>query len=105
MLDLGNRLYDSDDPSDVMMQADFPKIQKMYVDIILELLEIQQHTDQYPQETLELLGDSLSTSVRRNMHWFDADASGSLKKAMHKVMDNNSSRKIRSDYRELTEIL
>lgn len=105
MLDLGNKLYESDDPSDVMMQADFPKIQKMYVDIILELLEVQQHTDKYPQETLELLGDSLSTSVRRNMHWFDADASESLKKAMRTVMDNSSSRKIRSDYRELTEIL
>lgn len=105
MLDLGLRINESDDPSDVGMQSDYPYIQKMYVDILVELLKEQQLTSKYPGQTLELLADSLSSSVKRNMEWFDADASNMIKQSMHDVMKSTSSRKIKSEYRELTEIL
>jgi hypothetical protein len=105
MLELGRKINESEDPSDVVMQADYPHIQIMYLDVLAELLEQQQHTSLYPEQTLELLADSLSASVRRNMDWFDEDASALVKQAMLTVVDLTSSRKIKSDYRELTEIL
>ena len=105
MLELGNEINESDDPSDVDMQSDYPAIQQMYLNILTELFVLQQHTSQYPEQTLELLSDSLSTSVRRNMLWFDEEASALIKQAMLTVIDSTSSRKIRNDYKELTEIL
>jgi len=105
MLDLGNEINESDDPTDMVMKAAFPEIQEMYLSLLVQLFEKQQHTSQYPRQTLELLSDSLYSSVRRNMHWFDEDASSLIKQAMLTVIDSTSSRKIRNDYRELTEIL
>jgi hypothetical protein len=105
MLELGNEINESEDPSDVDMQSDYPAIQQMYLNILTELFVLQQHTSQYPEQTLELLSDNLSTSVRRNMLWFDEEASALIKQAMLTVIDSTSSRKIRNDYKELTEIL
>lgn len=105
MLDLGLKINDSDDPSDMAMKGDYPHIRKMYVDIVSELLEEQQQTGQYPKETLVLLGDSLSASVKMNMHWFDANATNMIKQGMGDVIKSTSSRKIKSEYRELTKVL
>ena len=105
MLELGQKINESEDPSDVDMQSDFPAIQLMYLNILTELFELQQYTSLYPEQTLELLSDSLSASVKRNMLWFDEDASALIKQAMLDVIESTSSRKIKSDYRELTEIL
>ena len=105
MLELGNEINESEDPSDVDMQSDFPAIQLMYLNILTELFELQQYTSLYPEQTLELLSDSLSASVKRNMLWFDEDASALIEQAMLDVIESTSSRKIKSDYRELTEIL
>ncbi|TFH27898.1 MAG: hypothetical protein E4H10_02315 [Bacteroidia bacterium] len=105
MLDLGNEINESDDPPDVDMQSDFPLIQKMYLNILSDVLKQQQHTSMYPVQTLEHLSDSLSHSVRRNMNWFDEDASEKIKQALLTVIDSTSSRKIINDYRELIETL
>lgn len=105
MLDLGLEINESEDLSDVDMQSDFPAIQQMYLNILTELFELQQYTSLYPEQTLELLSDSLSASVKRNMLWFDEDASALIKQAMLTVQDHTSSRKIKNDCRELTEIL
>ncbi len=105
MLGLGSEINESEDPSDVDMQSDYPQIQKMYLNLLSELLDKQLHTSQYPKQTLELLSDSLSSSVRRNILWFDEDATEMIKQAMLNVIDSTSSRKIRNNYRELTEIL
>ena len=105
MLELGNEINESEDPSDVDMQSDYPAIQLMYLNILTELFELQQYTSLYPEQTLELLSDSLSASVKRNMLWFDDDSSERIKHAMLSVVESTSSRKIRNEYRELSEIL
>jgi hypothetical protein len=105
MLELGQLINESEDPSDVAMQADFPQIQQMYVDIIVALLEEQQNSSMYPRTSLELLSDSISVSVKGNLDWFDETASGSIEEAMRSVMDHTTSRKIKSDYREVTKLL
>jgi hypothetical protein len=105
MLDLGDKLNESEDPNDIVMQADLPAIQKLYEDLLTKVIEKQQHTSQYPERTLELLSDCLSNSVRRDMDRFDEDASEKIKQAMLTVIDSTSSRKIRKNYRALIEIL
>lgn len=105
MLDLGLKINESEDPSDISMQSDYPHIQMMYLNIISELLEEQQYTSLYPQQTLELLADSLSSSVKRNMHWFDENASGRLKQSISTVLESTSSPKIKGEYSELIEVL
>ncbi len=97
MLELGIEINESEDLSDVDMQSDYPAIQKMYLSLLSELFEKQQHTSLYPQQTLELLSDSLSSSVQRNMPWFDEEASAFIKQAMLTVIDSTSSRKIKKD--------
>jgi len=105
MLDLGKKINESEDPSDVSMRSDYPKIREMYLNILVELFEQQEHTLKYPKQTLELLSDSLSSSVKRNMDWFDENASEKIKQAMLMVIDSTSSRKIRNEYKELIGIL
>ena len=105
MLDLGSEINESEDPSDVAMQSGFSSIQKMYLMYLTDVLEKQQHTSQYPEKTLELLSDSLSNAIRRNMEWFDEVDSEKVKQGMNAVIDSTSSRKIRDDYRALIEIL
>ena len=102
MLELGQLINESEDPSDMVMQADYPAIQKMYLNLLSELFGLQQYTSLYPEETLELRADSLSSSVRRNMGWFDADASEQIKQEMRIVMEGTNSRRIKNEYRELT---
>ncbi|MEN8230650.1 MAG: hypothetical protein ABFS38_21015, partial [Bacteroidota bacterium] len=105
MLDLGNEINQSEDPGDVAMQSGFSSIQKMYLTFLTDMLEKQQHTSQYPEKTLELLCDTLSNSIRRNMEWFDEDASEEIKQGMHAVIDSTSSQRIKTDYRDLIEVL
>ncbi len=104
MLDLGSEINKSNDPSDVAMQSGYPSIQKMYIDLLTEILVKQQQTSQYPNQTLELLSDSLSNSVRRNMGWFDEDASAIIKQEMLTVIDSTSSQKINNNYKDLIEL-
>jgi hypothetical protein len=105
MLDLGQEVNESEDRNDAAMAKDFPAIQEMYVDLLSRVLERQQHASHYPPETFELLSDSLSSSVRRNMGWFDEDASERIRQGMLTVLDSTSSWKIRSNYGALIEIL
>ena len=105
MLELGQLINESHDPSDVAMKADYPHIQNMYVGILSELLTEQQKISQYPTETLELLSDSISASVRMNMGWFDKKASDMVSQGMRNVIEITPSRKIRSEYGALLELL
>jgi hypothetical protein len=101
MLDLGNKINESEDPEDIALQSDYPLIQEMYLDLISSLFEKQQKPALYPRETLELMTDSLSTSVSRNMHWFDEEASERIRQDLLSVIDNSSSREIINAYKEL----
>lgn len=103
MLDLGNKINASDHPEDVDMQSDYPSIQQMYLNLLGGLLAKQQHASQYPEQTLEFFSENLSSSLIRNMHWFDEDASEGIKQALLAVVDATSSRKIKNDYSELIE--
>ena len=105
MLDLGMQINASDDPSDRVMQADYPQIQNMYLNLLVELFEIQEYTSLVPEESLELLADSLSASVHLNKHWFDAPTREGIRQVIKKVINKSSSRKIIGEFNELMGML
>jgi hypothetical protein len=105
MLDLGQEINASDDPSDAAMASDYPQIQQMYLDLLGELFTKQDYQAHIPLPTLELLSDSLSSSVKRNMHWFDQQAAASIGQTMQAVIENSSSQKIKENYQGLVEAL
>jgi hypothetical protein len=105
MLDLANEINESEVHADRMMAPGKPSIQMIYLTGLMDVLRKQQQTSQYSEKDLELLTDSLSKSVRRNMDWFDEDASEKIKQGINAVIDSTSSLKIRTDYRDLIELL
>ena len=105
MLDLAHQINESEDPADVRMARSYRAIQDLYVIGLTDHLRTQQQTSEYPEKSLELLTDSLSSSVRRNMEWFNENDSERIKQAMQTAVDSTSSQKIRNEYRDLMEIL
>jgi len=105
MIDLAHEINESEDPADVRMQRGYRDIQDLYVMDLTDQLRRQLQTSEYPEKALELLTDSVSSSVRRNKVWFDEDDSEKIRQAMLTVIDSTSSRKIINDYRDLIEIL
>jgi hypothetical protein len=105
MLVLGQQINESGDPSDAAMASDYPQIQQMYLNLLSELFSRQENTAHTPLPSLELLSDSLSSSVKRNMYWFDEQAASSLGKTMQTLIQGTPSRKIKDNYQELIEVL
>jgi len=104
MLDLGNEINNSIYPSDIAMQSGYPSIQKMYINLLTEILVKQQQTSLYPKKTLELLSDSISNSIRKNMGWFDEGASTIIKQEILTVIDSTSYQKVDKNYKDLIEL-
>ena len=105
MLYLAHKINESEVPADVRMQAGYRAIQDLYVINLTDILRIQLQTSEYPEKALELLTDSLSSSVKRNMDWFEKGDSEKIEQAIKTVVDSTSSQKIRDDYLDLLEVL
>jgi hypothetical protein len=103
MLALGQQINESDDPSDMAMASDYPQIQQMYLNLLSELFSKHEFTGQIPSPTLELLSDSLSSSVSRNMPWFDEQAGATIKQTLSTAIESSSSKIIKDNYQDLIE--
>lgn len=101
MLDLAEKINKSDVQADRRMASGYKSIQGIYLTGLLKVLSDQQYTSQYSVKDLELLTDSLSMSVQRNLEWIDEDISEKIKLAMQAVVDSTSSRKIQNEYLDL----
>lgn len=105
MLDLADEINKSEVPADIAMQSGYESIQVIYLSGLGQTLENQKYVSRYRKEDLEVLTDSISSSVRKNMSWFDKDMSEILKQKMHAVIDSTSSEKIKTEYADLIDIL
>ena len=105
MLALGQQINESEDPSDAAMASDYPQIQQMYLNLLSELFEKHQNASHIPLPTLELLSDSLSSSVSKNMHWFDEQARATMKQTLNAAVESTSSQTIKDNYQALLENL
>ncbi len=105
MIDLGQEINQSDVPADKRMAAGYESIQSLYLVGLQDVLNQQKYTSRYSEKELELLTDSISVAVKRNMDWFDKAASDKLKLELQAVIDSTSSRKIRHDYLDLIDRL
>ncbi len=105
MLDLADEINESEVPADIAMQSGYKSIQVIYLSGLGQTLENQKYVSRYRKDDLEVLTDSISSSVKRNMSWFNQDMSEGLKQKMHAVMDSTSSEKIKTEYTNLIDIL
>ena len=80
------------------MKGSFPTIRTAYVTMLTFVLEQQKHTSLYQEEDMEVLTDSVTASMKKNMYWFDRYAIETLKKKFRTVIDSTSSGKIRQEY-------
>ena len=105
MLDIADKIQESNDPDDVMMQAGDAEVRINYVSSLLNVMKIQSNTSQFLESDLEILTDSISTSIERNKDWMDSIATNLLKQSMATVIDSTSSDYIKNKYRVLSELL
>jgi hypothetical protein len=101
MLDLAYEINESTDPADLNMQSGYQSIQAIYKSILIDLLATQKYSSNYLQKDLELLSDSIFTSVMRNRSWMDSTDVDDVNQALNVVMDSTSSRHINKNYAEL----
>ena len=98
MLDLAYKINASSAKADQIMKGSFPTIRTAYVTMLTFVLEQQKHASLYKEEDMEVLTDSVTASMKKNMHWFDRYAIETLKKKLRTVIDSTSSGKIRQEY-------
>jgi hypothetical protein len=105
MLDIADKIQESNDPDDVMMQSGDAEIRINYVSSLLNVMKIQSNTSHFLEEDLEIMADSISISIERNKDWMDSIATNLLKQSMETVMDSTSSDYIKNKYRALSDLL
>ncbi len=105
MLDLADKINESDIPEDKEMQKGYESIQMAYLISIDMTLENQRKISQYHCEDSEVLTDSLINSIKRNMNWFDEGTSKNLKQKLSAVIGSTSSVKTQNGYKRLIKSL
>ncbi len=105
MLNLAYQINESDAPGDVGMQSGFTAIQYIYVTMLTDALNKQQHTSLFDASALETLGDTIASSIRKNMYWFDSLHVAKIKENMKAVIDSSTSDKTRKEYMDLLNSL
>ena len=105
MLYLAHKINESDKKEDMAMKSAFPDIQKIYVNMLLDVLDKQKYASIYSNEDSERLCDSISFSIERNKSWMDSSALLDIKHNMQVVVDSTSSVYLRNKYLSLSEAL
>jgi len=105
MVELTVKIMASNDPVDVMLQSGVPNVKSNYVASLINALDLQDHTSQFQKNDLELIADSLSSSIMRNREWMDSVSKNMIKKSINIVLDSTSSDYVKEKYLEITEVL
>ena len=103
MLVLGEKINQSDDPDDIAFQKGFPAIQQFYITMLLKHLKVQINSLEYSNKELETLCNGISTSINKNLSWFDQAQKDTLKQEMQTVINTASTEKIKTEYETLVK--
>jgi len=105
MVELTKDVMASKDPVVMMLQAGVPQIKLNYVSSLVNALNLQSHSSQFLNKDLELIADSLSSSIMRNNEWMDSLSKVKIKKSIDIVLDSTSSDYVKEKYLDITGIL
>ncbi len=105
MLDLAYQINASGNPADQQIKSGFPAIRYIYLTVMSYTLEKEKNVSIYDKKDLEILSDSVSVSLQKNMNWFDSHAASLLQRKMAEVVDSTSSVRIRRRYRKIMGLL
>jgi hypothetical protein len=98
MIDLAHQINESDDRRDISMQQGYPTIQYTYMAMVTGILNEQRFVSHYDEKDLEVLSDSIVSSVERNRIWFDQPTAAIIKEKLGIVADSTSSAHIKEIY-------
>jgi len=101
MLDLANKIQQSEVPGDIEMQSGFSSIRGLYTIYLFDALKAQKFTSEYFVEDLERLSDTIANAVLRNQSWMDNAVTQDLNKLITTVIDSTSSDYIKEKYSTL----
>jgi hypothetical protein len=105
MIDLAHQINESDDRRDISMQQGYPTIQYTYMAMVTGILNEQSFVSQYDENDLEVLSDSIVSSVEKNKFWFDQPTADVIKEKMGIVADSTSSAHIKEIYGSTSKTL
>ena len=105
MLDLAYEINISENRDARCMKSGLPAVQHIHEKMLIYVLKEQGHTDSYATDDLEIMGDSISAAIRRNMDWFDSRTIAFLRTELMTIADRSGSEKIRNDYLDLSKQL
>jgi hypothetical protein len=105
MLDLGQKINKSKISEDIELQRGYPSIQHLYIEVLSSMIDKQEKDSDFSKTELETLSTCISSSLKKNMVWFDEPTRKNIKQKLQKVVDNTSSNKIKTKYAQLIDIL
>jgi hypothetical protein len=105
MIDLAHQINESDDKRDISMRQGYPTMQYTYRAMVTGILNEQRYISRYFKKDLEVLGDSIASSVEKNKFWFDQPTAGIIKEKMGVVVDSTSSAHIKETYSSIMNTL
>jgi hypothetical protein len=101
MLKLAESINESKDPEDKALQYGYQSIQGIYSSILLDLLKVQKNTEMYLPDDLELLCDSISSSVSLNKHAISDRSANEMTALMMEIVNDPLSDHVKNSYTEL----
>ncbi len=98
MLHLADLINKSNNPMDVNMQTGFHAIQTLYVSHVIWMLNQQKNKSVYLNDDLEIMADSIVTSVLKNKYRMDTTFTNEMKRALQAAIDSASSDNVKRKY-------
>jgi len=90
MLELGNRIMISDDPSVKGMQEGFTAVRQYYMNLIYVLLNEQIKSEIYRSADLEKLSAQVSASLTKNVTWMSIDSRQKILKQVQNTIEKTT---------------
>lgn len=105
MVNLAQKINESDDPADVALQYGYQSIVNNYVSSLANGLKTQRNTPEFLEQDLKRSADSIYASVMRNREWMDSSAVRAVQQSLKIAIDSVSSTYIRNKYQILEKSL
>lgn len=105
IVNLGRKVQASDKPEDMMLRPGYKSIKSAYLAYMKSYLQPANFREDFPEEDLKVLSDSIRFSVLRNADWMDSSELALLRSSLRSLADSASSGAIRDKFRLLEKSL
>lgn len=105
MLDLGQLINESVEEEALEMQYAYQSIRRLYLTMVMFILENQQKSWFFAEEDMVRLSNFLANSIMINREWIEDEPAREIKIRLKKIIEHAESDEIREKYVELADKL